>query len=60
MITIKICPRCENSEINPDDNFCIICGLNLKETAEALNVLIDKGLTPEQYELAYFKTVIKS
>ena len=26
-----ICPRCENSEIRPEDNFCIICGLALRD-----------------------------
>lgn len=27
----QICPRCENEEIKPTDNYCKICGLKLKE-----------------------------
>lgn len=61
MPIIKMCPQCQNEEIQQEDNFCKICGLNLLEIKSAIQVLIDKGVTPEQYELSYyFDTVVKS
>lgn len=30
-----MCPRCSNSDIKTSDNFCKICGLNLKNEKEA-------------------------
>lgn len=27
------CPRCGNTEIEPDHNYCMICGLRIKENA---------------------------
>lgn len=36
MPVIKICPQCRNEEINPEDNFCKICGLNLLEIKAAV------------------------
>lgn len=29
------CPRCKSSEINETDNYCKICGLDLKEATAA-------------------------
>lgn len=54
------CPRCENSEIGPDDRFCKICGLDLEATIGAIQVLIIKGVTPEDYKRSYEKSLDKS
>ncbi len=29
------CPHCGNTEIEPDHNYCMICGLRIKENAPA-------------------------
>ena len=48
------CPRCENEELREGQNFCQICGLNLKELkmtrAEAIKHL--EGLKCEALELS--------
>lgn len=59
-VMLMKCPHCENEEINPEDNFCRICGLNLLEIEDDIQTLIDKVVTPEQYELAYHGLVVKS
>jgi len=41
------CPRCQNSEINANDNFCKICGLDLKSKKDTIDVLKQK-LTPKE------------
>lgn len=55
---LEHCPRCQNEEISPTDNYCKICGLNLKKIKDAIQVLIDNGVTAEQYEKSY-KAVVK-
>lgn len=30
------CPRCYHSEIGEKDNFCKICGMNLRETSAGM------------------------
>lgn len=46
---MKNCPRCKNSEINTEDNYCKICGLDLKEatavTAAPKVTIQDRGPT---------------
>lgn len=36
------CPRCGNTEIEPDHHYCMICGLRIKENAPT------GAATPEQ------------
>ena len=39
-IQIRECPRCKNTDISPNDNFCTICGLKLaKEHKNNVNHL---------------------
>ena len=35
MNNLTACPRCGNTEVGPEYNYCIICGLQLKENAPA-------------------------
>ncbi len=30
-LPLIICPRCQNAEIIPTDNYCKICGVKLKQ-----------------------------
>lgn len=34
----RSCPRCKNSEIEPNHNFCKICGLPIKKCDERIKV----------------------
>ena len=35
MNNLTACPRCGNTEVGPEYNYCIICGLQFKENAPA-------------------------
>lgn len=37
---MNVCPRCQNSEIEVEDNFCKICGLGLKGKAAAVTTAL--------------------
>lgn len=37
---LNVCPRCQNSEIKAEDNFCKICGLDLISGVGKLTIWI--------------------
>lgn len=54
------CPRCESIDIGPNTQFCKRCGIDLAEITRAVHVLINKGVTPEDYRRSYEKSLDKS
>lgn len=51
MCKLKQCPRCKNEELEEDQNYCQICGLDLKRTAQEV-------LVQEQSNILYKLSII--